>query len=61
VDSVEEAAARLVELLGNPGLRERMGRRGREGVRRRFLLSRAVEESLDLIASFETDFRLRKR
>ena len=50
VNTVDEAAMRILELLQNPQLRERMGANGRESVRRQFLLSRLVEDWLDLIA-----------
>ena len=52
VKTVEEAAARIIDLLPNPRMRERMGTNGRESVRRSFLLSRYLEDWLDLIASF---------
>ncbi len=58
VSSVEEAAERIVEVLGNPDLREKMGEAARETVRRKFLLTRSLEEYLDLIGSFEADFRI---
>ena len=51
VNTVDEAAARILELLQYPQLREQMGANGRESVRRQFLLSRLVEDWLDLIAS----------
>jgi trehalose synthase len=56
VSSVEEAAQRIVELLQDPALRERLGRRGRDTVRERFLLSREAEQYLDLFAAFEPQF-----
>jgi trehalose synthase len=56
VSSVEEAAQRIVELLRDPTLRERLGERGRETVRERFLLSREAEQYLDLFAAFEPQF-----
>jgi trehalose synthase len=59
VSSVEEAAERIVRLLTNRELRERMGRRARETVRERFLLPRLLEQYLDLLNAFETNFRLR--
>jgi trehalose synthase len=52
VKTVEEAAARIIDLLQNPRMRERMGANGRESVRRNFLLSRYLEDWMDLIASF---------
>lgn len=59
VNSVEEAAARLVQLLKDPDLRRRLGEAGRETVRQKFLLSRNLEQYLDLFAAFETNFTLR--
>ena len=59
VSSVEEAAARIVQLLKDAKLREQMGQRARETVRRKFLLTRYLEQHLDLYNSFETIFRLR--
>ncbi len=58
VSSVEQAAARMVELLKNEKLRREMGERARETVRKKFLMSRYVEDYLDLLNSFETIYRL---
>ena len=60
VSSVEEAAERIVLLLKDKKLRDKMGRKARETVREKFLLSRYVEQYLDLFAAFETSFRLRE-
>ena len=59
VDTVEQAAARIVQLVKDQKLRETLGARARETVRERFLLTRLMEEWLDLTASFEPNFRLR--
>lgn len=59
VDSVEEAAERLVRLLKDERLRRAMGEKAKEKVRDRFLMTRLMEEWLDLVASFEANFRLR--
>jgi trehalose synthase len=59
VSSVEEAARRIVELLKDEKLRERLGRKAKETVSEKFLLTRYLEQYLDLFASFETVFRLR--
>jgi trehalose synthase len=59
VDNVEEAAARIVEIVKDPGLRERLGSNARDSVRRRFLMTRLMEDWLDLIGSFEARFQLR--
>lgn len=61
VSTVEQAAERIVQLVGDPALRERMGRMAQESVRRRFLLPRYVEGYLDLFGSFETIYRLNYR
>jgi trehalose synthase len=59
VDNVEAAAARIVALVEDPALRERLGRNARESVRRRFLMTRLMEDWLDLIGSFEARFQLK--
>jgi trehalose synthase len=58
VSSVDEAAERMVQLLKDSKLRDEMGRRARETVREKFLLTRLLEQYLDLFASFETVYRL---
>ena len=59
VSSVEETAARIVQLIKDEKLRRQMGNRARETVKKRFLLTRLVEQYLDLFNSFETIHRLR--
>ncbi len=59
VSDVEETAMHIVTLLKDHALRERMGRNARESVRERFLMTRLMEDWLDLIGSFETHFQLR--
>jgi trehalose synthase len=59
VSSADESAARIVQLLKDGKRREQMGRRARETVRERFLLTRYLEQHLDLYNSFETVFRLK--
>jgi len=51
VGSIDEAAQRLVELIGSPDLRSRIGETARESVREKFLLSRLLEDHLDWLAS----------
>jgi trehalose synthase len=51
VDSEEACARRMVELLGDRDLRERMGRTGLERVRQRFLTVRELTDYLTLLAS----------
>jgi trehalose synthase len=59
VDNVEQAAERIVQLVKDADLRHRLGTHAKETVRNRFLMTRLLEDWLDLIASFETNFRLR--
>lgn len=59
VSSVEEAAKRIVQLIKDEDLRKRMGANGKEGVRQNFLLSRYLEQYLDLFNSFETIYKLK--
>jgi trehalose synthase len=48
VSSIEEAAKRMVEVIGDKELRDEMGSKARETVRRNFLLTRYLEQYLDL-------------
>jgi trehalose synthase len=59
VSSVEEAAARMVQLTKDRKLRQRMGQKAKETVRKKFLLTRYLEQYLDLFSSFETVYRLK--
>lgn len=59
VESVEQAAERIVQLVKDADLRARIGEKARQTVRDRFLLTRLMEDWLDLIASFEPSFKLR--
>ena len=59
VDSVEETAERIVALLKDRSLAVRLGQKAKESVRRRFLMTRLMEDWLDLIGSFEANFRLK--
>jgi trehalose synthase len=59
VSSVPEAAHRLIQLIREKSMRDRMGERARETVRQRFLMTRYLEQYLDLFNSFETLYRLR--
>ena len=56
VSSIVEAAQRIVQLIKDGGLRERLGKEARETVRQHFLLTRYLEQYLDLFSSFETVF-----
>jgi trehalose synthase len=59
VDSVEQTAERIVQLLRDEKLRERLGKEARETVKRKFLMIRYLEDYLDLMGSFETVYRYR--
>jgi trehalose synthase len=59
VSSVEEAAERIIQLIKNERLRCQMGKKAKEAVRERFLLTRYLEQYLDLFNSFETVYRLK--
>jgi trehalose synthase len=61
VDTVEQAAARIVQVLRDEKLRQELGRRARQTVRERFLLTHLMEQWLDLIGSFEARFPLASR
>lgn len=58
VASIKEAAERIVQLVGDPKLAKQLGRKAQEVVRKRFLLTRLMEEHLDLIGSFGARFPL---
>ena len=51
VDSVEECAARVGELLADPALRATMGRVARERVKDRFLTPREIEDYLRMLVA----------
>lgn len=58
VSSIEQAAERIVQLVKDKELRVQLGEKARETVRQKFLLTRYLEQYLDLLNSFEADFRL---
>ena len=51
VTTVEECAARIVELLGDKRRREAFGQAAREHIRRGYLLPRLLRDELKLIRS----------
>jgi len=53
VNTPDQAAARMVQLLKNPRLREQIGARAKESVRQNFLMSRLLEDWLDLLCKYE--------
>jgi trehalose synthase len=59
VDNVTQAAERIVQVLKDGKLREQVGARAKKTVTNRFLMTRLMEEWLDLIDSFEANFHLK--
>jgi trehalose synthase len=53
VSTPDQAAERVVQLLKDPGLREQIGSRAKESVRQNFLMSRLLEDWLDLLSKYE--------
>jgi trehalose synthase len=58
VSSIDEAAERMVKLMKDKKLRRRLGRSARESVKKKHLMSRSLENWIDLLSSFETTFKL---
>ncbi len=58
VSSVDEAAERIVQLLQSEKLQKQMGENARQTVLDKFLLTRYLEQYLDILCCFETNFRL---
>jgi trehalose synthase len=54
VSNINEAAARIVQIIKNPDLRHQLGKNARESVKQKFLLIRYLEQYLDLFNSFKT-------
>lgn len=59
VSNIEETAERVVHLLKNKKLRLEMGQKAQETVREKFLMTRYLEQYLDLFNSFETVYSLK--
>jgi trehalose synthase len=53
VDNVEQAAQRIVQLAQDPDLRRTLGERARETVRKNFLMSRLIEDWIDLLTAVD--------
>jgi trehalose synthase len=51
VDSIEQAAERIVQVVKDPRLRERVGSRAKQTVREKYLMSRLVEDWIDLLSA----------
>jgi len=60
VSSIEETARRIVQLVKDKELRDRMGKEAKKTVQQKFLLTRYVEQYIDLFNSFETVYKLSK-
>jgi len=59
VDSIEEAAESIVKVVKDESLCREVGCKARQKVKNNFLLSRLLEQYLDLFNSFETTYCLR--
>ena len=57
VRTPDQAAERIVELLKDSRLRDQLGWRARQSVRENYLMSRLLEDWLDLLASYERPLR----
>src|SRR3954470_14160630 len=53
VSTLDQATARMVQLLKDPVLRDRIGSRAKESVRQNFLMSRLLEDWVDLLSKCE--------
>ncbi len=60
VSSVEEAAERIVTLIQDENRRLQMGQKAQETVRQNFLLTRYLEQYLDLFNAFEPHFQVKQ-
>jgi trehalose synthase len=58
VSSIDEAAKRIVQLVKDPELRGQLGLKAQETVKNNFLLTRYLEQFLDLFNSYEIKFKL---
>lgn len=61
VSSVDETARRIVQVIKDKKLRERMGKEAKETVKKKFLMIRYAEEYIDLFNSFEPVYKLRHK
>jgi trehalose synthase len=59
VSSIEECAERIVQMIRDKDVRKRIGEAARIKVRENFLLTRDLEDYIDLFSSFETVYRLK--
>jgi trehalose synthase len=59
VSTVEDTAERIVKLIKDEDLRKKIGIRARDSVKKQFLLTRYLEQYLDLLNAFETNFKIK--
>ena len=59
IDSEEEAAARVVQLMRDESLRQKLGAEAKKSTMKQFLMIRLLENYLDLMASFVPEFKLK--
>ncbi len=59
VDSNEEAAERIAQIIQDASLQEKMGQKAKESVRKQFLMTRLIEQYLDLFNSIEVSFHIK--
>jgi trehalose synthase len=60
VEDTDQASARIVELVKDKKKAERMGKKARKTVEEKYLLTRYLDQYLDLISAFETNYSLNK-
>jgi trehalose synthase len=60
VNTVEETADRIVQLLKDAALRQRLGANAKRTVRENFLLTRLMEDWIDLLAERQARSRLQQ-
>lgn len=61
VSTVDETAERIVQVLKDDRLRRSVGKRAVESVRKNYLLTRYLEDYIDLMSSFKASFTLTSR
>ncbi len=59
VSDIDQAAQRMAQLIKDDKLRKQLGEKARETVEKNFLMSRLLEQYLDLFSSFETIYKLK--
>jgi len=60
VSSIKGAAERIVQLVQDEKFNKQMGKKARETIKKRFLLTRLLEQYLDLFNSFEAVYQIKK-